>query len=225
MNLAMKVVKDPDRLIDAVGGLWAAYLAVLATLRLEFARVTAMALGIAEMIKFPIVRVAGPPLSALLGPERKHWVMTIITVVLNLLVISFAWFLQKVISAFNSALRGGKMFGEALLAYLNENGLLAKVPCLKTRDDGTLDLNETYLDEIIGYLVAAGPLATHAPLRPWMPQEMLICFCILAQLASSRSSTRDSRCHSHSISCCFLSPSSNTSSNGKSWLVLAPTRQ
>jgi len=155
MNLAMTVVKDPDRLIDAVGGLWAAYLAVLATLRLEFARVTALALGIAEMVKFPIVRVAGPPLSSLLGPERKHWVMTIITVVLNVLVISFAWFLQKIISAFNSALRGGKMFGEALLGFLDEKGLLAKVPFMKAKDDGTFDVNDTYLDEIIGYLVAA----------------------------------------------------------------------
>tara|TARA_B110001452_G_scaffold245142_1_gene229615 strand:+ start:941 stop:1546 length:606 start_codon:yes stop_codon:yes gene_type:complete len=163
MNLAMTVVKDPDRLIDAVGGLWAAYLAVLATLRLEFARVTALALGIAEMVKFPIVRVAGPPLSSLLGPERKHWVMTIITVVLNVLVISFAWFLQKIISAFNSALRGGKMFGEALLGFLDEKGLLAKVPFMKAKDDGTFDVNDTYLDEIIGYLVAAGPLPPSHP--------------------------------------------------------------
>jgi hypothetical protein len=41
----MRTVKEPDKLQSAVGGLWSAYLAVLATLRLEFARVAALALG------------------------------------------------------------------------------------------------------------------------------------------------------------------------------------
>ena len=45
LGLAMRVVKEPDKLQSAVGGLWSAYLAVLATLRLEFARVAALALG------------------------------------------------------------------------------------------------------------------------------------------------------------------------------------
>lgn len=47
--------------------------------------VVALALGIAEMVKFPIVRVVAPPLSAVLGPELKHWVPTIITTVINFL--------------------------------------------------------------------------------------------------------------------------------------------
>ena len=81
----MTTVSDPDKLANSVGALWGAYLAVLATLRLEFARVVALALGIAEMVKFPIVRVVAPPLSAVLGPELKHWVPTIITTVINFL--------------------------------------------------------------------------------------------------------------------------------------------
>ena len=43
--LAMSVVKDPKKLQEAWGALFTAYLAVLATLRLEFARTTAFALG------------------------------------------------------------------------------------------------------------------------------------------------------------------------------------
>ena len=50
VTLAMTTVSDPDKLANSVGALWGAYLAVLATLRLEFARVVALALGIAEMV-------------------------------------------------------------------------------------------------------------------------------------------------------------------------------
>ena len=38
LTLAMTTVSDPDKLVSSIGSLWAAYLAVLATLRLEFAR-------------------------------------------------------------------------------------------------------------------------------------------------------------------------------------------
>ena len=216
----MTTVSDPDKLAASIGSLWAAYLAVLATLRLEFARVVALALGIAEMVKFPIVRVAAPPLAAVLGPELKHWVPTIITTVINFLgeshdsphtlappeqrpaaclpccrsacalllltprflapchrrpapphftrsrlrilrlpcgcaVIGFAWYLQKIVSAFNSALRGGRMFGAALFALLDERGVLAKLPCFPK--DKPFDPNDSHLDEAVGYLVAGTP--------------------------------------------------------------------
>lgn len=152
----MTTVKEPEKLQTAVGSLWAAYLAVLATLRLEFARVAALALGIAEMVKFPVVRFVSPPLSAALGPELKHWVPTLITTTINIVAVAFAWYVQKIISAFYSALRGGKMFGEALFALLDEYGLLKKLPFIKQ----PFDHNESYLDEIAGYLIAAAGFYT-----------------------------------------------------------------
>ena len=42
--------------------LFTAYLAVIATLRLEFARTTAFALGIVDMVKFPLLRILSPML-------------------------------------------------------------------------------------------------------------------------------------------------------------------
>ena len=90
LGLAMRTVKEPEKLQSTVGGLWSAYLAltltltltltlsptrtptptptltptlrrsaylaVLATLRLEFARVAALALGIAEMLKMRMLK-------------------------------------------------------------------------------------------------------------------------------------------------------------------------
>ena len=59
----IKAIKQPDKLQQAVGSLWTAYIAVLATLKLEFARTTAFALGIVEVIKVRI-SAAGQQLSS-----------------------------------------------------------------------------------------------------------------------------------------------------------------
>ena len=53
----MGAVKNPDRLQNAIGSLWAAYIAVLATLKLEFARTTGA----------PHARPTVPP-----APQRAH---------------------------------------------------------------------------------------------------------------------------------------------------------
>ena len=50
--VAMRTVADPDRLQTAVGALWASYLAVLATLKMEFAQTTAIAMGLVEIVQY-----------------------------------------------------------------------------------------------------------------------------------------------------------------------------
>jgi len=127
MAVAMKAIKEPWIVQDAIGSLWSAYLAVLATLKMQFARTTAIALGIAEMVKFPFVRAVSPLLAKALGKDLQHWAETILDTLINFIAIWFAWFLQMIISAFYSGLRGGKMVSDGLLGLLEENGLLDKV--------------------------------------------------------------------------------------------------
>ena len=92
MLLAMRTVTEPARLQSALGSLWAAYLAVLATLRLQFAQTVAIALGIVDSIHPPIMRLCVPPLSALLGPlEIGHWVETLLDASLKFIAILVAW--------------------------------------------------------------------------------------------------------------------------------------
>ena len=100
MVLMMVTIKEPQRLQSALASLWAAYLAVLATLRLEFARTTAIALGIVEMIRGPTIRHAAPPLSAVLGEGMAHWTQTIIESTLSFVAIALAWCVRRVLSAF-----------------------------------------------------------------------------------------------------------------------------
>merc|ERR1712039_148250 len=112
MKLAMKVVDDPDRLQSSVGNLWSACIAVLATLRLQFARLIALALGVADMIAFPIARCIAPALIHVLGPNLNHWTNTIIDSTVKIICILLAWYAQAFISAFYAGLRGGKMFAQ-----------------------------------------------------------------------------------------------------------------
>jgi hypothetical protein len=149
--LAMKVVEEPARLQSAIGALYAAYISVLATLRLEFARTTALALSIVDMSRFTIMRIFAGPLMHALGPDLKHWAETIVSTTISFVAILIAWYAQMVISSFYSALRGGKMFAEGLFDLLDEKGWIQKLPCFKSG----YDPDATFLDEYTGYAIAA----------------------------------------------------------------------
>ncbi|EOD41242.1 hypothetical protein EMIHUDRAFT_448732 [Emiliania huxleyi CCMP1516] len=159
--LAMSTVQDPQRLQAAAGFLWAAYVSVLATLRLEFARTISLALACAEMFEFPITRCFLPGLVALLGPDLQHWGTTIIQSALALVTTLVAIWLQTAISAFYAAVRGGRMFAEGLFALMEEHGLftdakgLPKLPCFKegwSPEDSTLD--EAASAPVVGFTLA-----------------------------------------------------------------------
>ena len=91
MMVVMAAVSEPERLQTAFGSLFSSYLAVIATLRLEFARTTAFALGIVEMVKFPMIRLLSPMLASALGENVAHWTQTIIETTLTFIAVVFAW--------------------------------------------------------------------------------------------------------------------------------------
>lgn len=152
-KVAMIAVTEPQRLQMAVGNLWAAYMSVLAVLRLQFAQTIAIALGIAEMLELPIVRFVGPYLAYAMGPELNHWVHTIISTTVKITAMAVAWYMQTVISAFYSAIRGGKLFATALFQFFTDRGWLEKFPDSLVKKPFNPD--ESYLDEAIGYPLAA----------------------------------------------------------------------
>lgn len=156
--VAMIAIDDPQRLQQAVGNLWSAYMAVLAVLRLEFARTIAIALGIAEMIELPVFRFVGPLVAYIVGPKLKHWVYTICNTLIKLCAMSFAWYMQTIISAFYSAIRGGRLFAGACFNIAGDRGWMDKLPdSLVTKP---FDPDNSYLDECIAYPLAAAGFYT-----------------------------------------------------------------
>eukprot|EP00933_Yihiella_yeosuensis_P014642 TRINITY_DN13046_c1_g1_i2.p1 TRINITY_DN13046_c1_g1~~TRINITY_DN13046_c1_g1_i2.p1 ORF type:complete len:390 (+),score=56.84 TRINITY_DN13046_c1_g1_i2:83-1171(+) len=152
MKLAMISIDDPKQFETAIGALWSACIAVLATLKLQFAQITAFALAIAEMIRFPVIRATAPLLSWGLGPDLVHWTDTIIDVTLKAVVILFVWTLERIRAAFYSGLRGGKMFGAATIKIMEQHGLTDRLPDAIVAKPFNPD--ESYLDEVIGYSLA-----------------------------------------------------------------------
>ena len=146
-------MSEPARLSQAIGSLWAAYVAVLATLRFEFAQTTALALGIVETVQLPIVRALAPAFAALLGPELSHWVETVMDVLIKLVAVIAAWWLQMVISAFYSALRGGRLFADGFCTLIAERGwavYVEQLPGVKR----PFDPDTSYFDEAVAYGLA-----------------------------------------------------------------------
>ena len=147
MHLALVAVRDPQKLATAVGGVYAGWLAVIGTLRLEFAKTVTLGVTIAEMIDQPAMRF-GLPLLAHLVPEVYHrWLPVWVRTATKAIAVAFAWYLQVIISAFHSAMRGGLLFSRGILRWANKHGLI------------DLHEDDTYLDEVVGYGLAAAGFA------------------------------------------------------------------
>ena len=81
-------------------------------------------------------------------------------------VLSIAWLLsfQAIISAFHSAIRGGLMVARGGLRYLNKKGVV------------NVDPDETYLDEVLGWTLAAVGFYwqfSHSFSTPWFCKLVL----------------------------------------------------
>jgi len=134
---------DPKRVSEAIAGLNAGCLAVIATLKLQFAKSITLGQAIGSVVEKPALKYGVPIVENLLPNEYKRWAGPIISYPIKSAAISLAWLIQRTISAFHSAVRGGNMFGKNIIEYLN------KMDYIK------LDAKDTILDEVLGYAFAA----------------------------------------------------------------------
>ena len=123
-RLAVLAVRDPEKLSTAVGGLYAGWIAVQGTLRLEFAKTVTLGMSIAAMLDRPALRYGLPILTHACPSEYHRWLPTIIRAFSKSIAVGLAWYLAVAISAFQSALRGGLMFSRALSRWARKRGLM-----------------------------------------------------------------------------------------------------
>lgn len=140
--LFLKTV-DPKKFSDALTGLNSGFLAVVATLKLEFAKTITLGCAIAHAIEKPVQRYVIPKVEPLVPTEYRKWVSPVTSYALKSVAISIAWTVQRFVSAFHSAIRGGLMASRCILAYLS---VMKYTP--------HIDHNDTYLDEVAGYALA-----------------------------------------------------------------------
>lgn len=134
---------DPHRLTVAVTGINAGFLAVIATLKLEFAKTITLGNSIGSVLEPPAKEYALPLLEKVMPPEYRKWAWPLISYSIRSVAISIAWFVQRVISAFHSAIRGGLMFSRNIMKYLSDMNIYK------------INHEESMLDELVGYALAA----------------------------------------------------------------------
>lgn len=153
MLLIAMNVKEPDRIQSAIRSIYAALLAVLATLKLEFAQTAAIAMGIADIVKKPLLKFGTPALKSVLPVQAHHWIEPAIDSTMRLIAISAAMYLQRIISSFYSAIRGGKLVAEGLFNILVDKAKIGIVLCPNIVDE-YYDPDDSILDDIIGFIIA-----------------------------------------------------------------------
>ena len=98
-----------------------------------------MGKSISQALKPPATQFVVPLIERLLPDEYKRWGAASVYWTIDSFAISMAWTLQRIISAYHSALIGGLLISRNMLEYL------AAMDIVKINHE------ETFLDEIVGY--------------------------------------------------------------------------
>ena len=146
-NIVLKTV-DPMKINQAAAALYTTWLGVSAVLEKEYVRVISLSMTLAGYLERITHFILEPPVKMFVQKEYHRWVPVVIGWGCKATAMNFAWRIQRVLTASTSAIFGGFMFARAVLRMLSKRGI---------RFFGLIrqDKEESSLDEIIGFLVAA----------------------------------------------------------------------
>jgi hypothetical protein len=139
---------DPQKINTAIGGLYMSWIGVMATLKIQFARTITMALTLAEMFQKPCDYFLKPGLNLVVPEAYKKWIPVCLGWLCKSIAMSIAWYIQRMQSAYASAMIGGLMVSRSLMSYMMEKGI--NPGGLLPKDD-----KDTYIDEVTGWSLAA----------------------------------------------------------------------
>ena len=139
---------DPGKLNHAMGGLWLAWMGVVATLKIQFAKTITLSLSIADYLQKPVDQLLMPAIMEIAPKEYHRWVPVCLGWLCKAIAISVAWYIQSVISAVTTGIRGGLLFSRSMMEFCVGRGWTLGGLILK-------DHNDTMLDEYVGWTLAA----------------------------------------------------------------------
>jgi len=169
---------DPDKISSATMSLYTACLAVLAALKVQFAKTVALGIAIGNAIRPIAAKFVAPALAQALPEAYHHWINTIINATCKTIAVLIAYKVQQIISAFHSGIRGGLFFARQAIKFTNSHGWTQ------------IDEEKTYLDEGIGWFMAflgiyvqlshnfGLPFPINLLLLPFSVLEYVIYWCV-----------------------------------------------
>jgi len=146
-KLVMKTV-DPSKVSKQLSLLYTGWIGVLATLKIKFAKTITLGVAIGEKLYGPTEHYVQPIVVKLVEEEYQQWVPVVLKWICKAIAVSIAWWIQRVISAVHSCIKGGLIFGRELVHFMHEKGYVK------------FDIEDTYIDEGIGWGIAVIGLFT-----------------------------------------------------------------
>jgi hypothetical protein len=143
-SIVLKTV-DPIKINQAAAALYTTWLGVSAVLEKEYARTISMSLTLAGFFERIAHFLLEPPARMCIGEDYHKWVPVIIGWACKGLAMNIAWRVQRLLTASASAITGGLLFSKAILRMVWK----------KRHQNEAFDRDETPLDDIIGFLIAA----------------------------------------------------------------------
>lgn len=144
--VAVKTI-DPEELARTVGTIATCLLAVVAALKIRFARSMTLGTAIGNVISAPALRYGTPFLKKRIADEDFwKWIDPVVTYSCRMCAMTMAFLLMNTIAAIHSAVQGGQLFTTYLCRYLRKYNI------------STFDPDTSNLDEHAGYVLAAAGL-------------------------------------------------------------------
>jgi len=138
---------NPEKVDSAISSIYGVWLSVAAVLSIEFARTISLALTIVDSFEKPINKYVVPLICKLTPSEYQRWVPIVIHWIIKSIAMSFAFYIQSIVSATASALSGGLLMSQSIYHFCLERNFTL-FGLLKPSH------TETYIDEIFSYVFA-----------------------------------------------------------------------
>jgi len=130
---------DPGKLSEALHSLYTCTLAVIATLRVQFARTISLGAAIGDNLYKPVEKFFIPLLIQMTRPDFHKWYPSIFHYICRAIGASIAFQIQRVLSTVATAVRGGHMVIES--------------SAVLTQHHGMSYLTDGYLDDILVWVL------------------------------------------------------------------------
>ena len=162
ISVYASAIRNPAALTASLASLWSAAATVAAALRITFARTLVLGVSVAATVSPAMRRDFAPAVAATLKPMHRQWAPTIIDVCVRAVCVAVAWRLQRVLSAWHSAVRGGNACAKALGRVLKRKGWVPARVALASDEEPYRGTDSTgpvigglYADEVVGFVLAA----------------------------------------------------------------------
>jgi len=140
--LVMRTV-DPNKFNKALSGLYTGFLAAVMVVKFEFAKTVTLGASLGDFMEKSVDILLDPLLEQILPKEYMPWVDLIEKYVCRSIGVCIAWSIQFYNSLLHCAVAGSLIFSRALVPFLNQRDIIH-----------VENLEDTYLDEIIGWSLA-----------------------------------------------------------------------